>query len=128
MRSLIAAAALTLCATPALAGEPKNFSLESAQDLVNLCALTEQDPMMEAGRSFCYGFISGAYHYHRAIHPEGDSICLPEPRPTRAEVAAQWVAWAQANAETLQESPVDSLFRFASTTWPCPKPPAKAGR
>lgn len=131
MRSLMTAAALTLCATPLLAGQPQNFTLQTAQDLVSLCALEEQDPMMEAGRSFCYGYISGAHQYHQAIHPHGDTnVCLPEPKPTRAEAAAQLVAWAKTNTQYLQEPPIDMLFRFAEATWPCPKKVAKtkAGR
>jgi hypothetical protein len=102
----------------------ESFDLRNAQDLVDLCAVPEGDPMHEAARGFCYGFLSGAGAYHRAVAPTAKDkplFCVPDPRPTREEAAKKFVAWAEAQAEHMQEPPIDALLRFATDTWPCPQ-------
>lgn len=98
------------------------LELKTAQDLVDLCAVADNDPNVDGARGFCYGFMSGAGHYHRAVNSGKKSnplFCLPEPKPTRAEGAKLFVAWARANPQHMGEEPVDALMRFAATTWPC---------
>ena len=48
-------------------------------------------------------------------------VCLPNPTPSRNEVAAMFVEWAKANSQYMNEAPVDSEFRFMSAKWPCKK-------
>lgn len=98
------------------------LELKTAQDLVDLCAVADNDPNVDGARGFCYGFMSGAGHYHRAVNSGNKAkplFCLPEPKPSRAEGAKLFVAWARANPQHMGEEPVDALMRFAATTWPC---------
>ncbi len=128
LRQLLAAS-LSLWAVQALAADHKEFDLRNAQDLVNLCAVPDGDAMAEAGRSFCYGYLSGVYQYYVAIQDRGKTsapkICIPDPKPSRAQAAALFVDWAKANGRYMQEPAVDSLGRFAQATWPCTKAKAK---
>ncbi len=100
----------------------EDFKVQTAQELVDLCSVPQGDPMYEAARAFCYGFIAGAYQYDQSIHAGADSkplICLTDPKPTRAEAAAMFIRWAKDNSQYLTERPVDTLFRFGVATWPC---------
>jgi hypothetical protein len=127
MRKMTAVAVCSLALLPGLshpAATRESFNLRNAQDLVDLCAVPEGDPMNEAARGFCYGFLSGAGAYHRAVAPTAKDkplFCVPEPRPTREEAAKRFVDWAGSNAEHMQETPIDALLRFAADTWPCPE-------
>ena len=129
MHRLAAVTVCTLGLLPGLsyaAATRESFNLRTAQDLVDLCAVPEGDPMDEAARGFCYGYLSGAGHYHRATRPttrEQPLFCLPETTamPSRAEVAQRFVAWGQSHPEHMQEPAIDVLVRFATDTWPCPE-------
>lgn len=125
-RAIIATLAFLLLApAPSFsAHSADNFQLRNAQDLADLCAVPDGDPMVEAARGFCYGFLSGAGEYHRAIHlgpRDKPLICPPEPKPTRAEAAQGFVDWARANPQYMKETAIDALFRFAMAKYPCPK-------
>ena len=66
----------------------------------------------------------GGYHFYLATNSgKGDMrlVCLPNPTPSRNEVAAMFVEWAKANSQYMNEAPVDSEFRFMSAKWPCKK-------
>jgi len=97
-------------------------ALNTAGDLVDVCAVGDDDPTVDGARGFCYGFLSGAAQYHRSINAgrKGKPLfCPPEPQVTRAEAAKLFVAWGRANPQHMGEAPVDALMRFASATWPC---------
>lgn len=125
-RAIIATLAL-LSLVPALsfsAPSADTFQLRNAQDLADLCAVPDDNPMVEAARGFCYGFLSGAGEYHRATHQgkrDKPLICVPEPKPSRAEAAQGFVDWAKANPQYMKETAIDALFRFAMAKYPCPK-------
>ena len=107
-------------ATPTATVE--DFNLRSAEDLVDLCAVPESDPMAEAARGFCYGYLSGVGSYHNALNVGKNArplYCLPEPRPSRADAAKMFVDWSRSHPQHLTEAPVDALIRFAVATWPC---------
>lgn len=96
--------------------------VRTAEDLINICAVPDDHPHVEGARGFCYGFLSGAANYHRAIHAgkKGRPLaCPPEGGVTRAEAAQLFVAWGRANPKYLGEAAVDALMRFAAATWPC---------
>lgn len=101
----------------------EDFDLRAAEDLVDLCAVPDNDPMAEAARGFCYGFLSGVNHYHRAVNAGKKArplYCLPANAAlTRAGVAKMYVDWGTANPQYSKEAPVDNLIRFAVATWPC---------
>ena len=118
--ALVAAAMLPLQirAVPSV----EDFDLRAAEDLIDLCAVPDSDPMVEAARSFCYGFLSGVSHYHRAVIAGKKAqplYCLPQSGFTRADAARMYVAWGKANPQYNKEAPVDNLIRFAVATWPC---------
>jgi hypothetical protein len=106
-----------------LQGQAANeVEMRTAQDLVNVCAVADDDPNVEGARAFCYGFLSGTAGYHASINAGKKAkpvYCLPEAGVTRAEGARLFVAWARANPKHLGEAPVDALMRFAAATWPC---------
>ena len=100
----------------------EDFELRTAEDLVDLCAVPDGDQMVEAARGFCYGFLSGVNHYHRAVNSGAKAkplYCLPESGVSRAEAARMYVDWSRKNTQHLKEDPVDSVVRFAAATWPC---------
>ena len=96
--------------------------MRTAQDLVNVCAVADDDPNVEGARAFCYGFLSGTASYHASVNAGKKAkplYCLPEAGVSRAEGARLFVAWGRANPKYLGEAPVDALMRFAAATWPC---------
>jgi hypothetical protein len=100
----------------------EDFDLRTTEDLVDLCAVPDGDPMAEAARGFCYGFLTGAGNYHRAVKAGKGSqplFCVPESKMTRAEAARLFVSWGRANPRHLKEAPIDGPIRFAVATWPC---------
>jgi Ssp1 endopeptidase immunity protein Rap1a len=120
--ALAATALLPLHAHAAATAD--TFDLRNAADLVELCDTPESDAMADTSRAFCYGFLSGAASYHRAITAGKASrplYCPPQPRVSRAEAASLFVGWGRANPQYLNETPVDALIRFAVATWPCPQ-------
>lgn len=119
--AILVAAPLLASVTHAAAPE-ESFNLQSAADLLKLCAVSDDDPMVEAARGFCYGFLSGVGSYHRAINPPGSArplFCLPKEKVSRVKAAGLYVSWGRAHPQYLGEAPVDSLIRFAMATWPC---------
>jgi hypothetical protein len=46
--------------------EQEDFHIRSAQDLVDLCAVTPDDALYSAAIHFCHGFVSGAWQFHQA--------------------------------------------------------------
>ncbi len=107
----------------AAAVTPQDFNLETAQDLVDVCAVAPADPQAEQAMSYCYGFVTGAMHYHRAVAAGPDYrpiVCPPEP-PTNREVVDFFLEWAQdpANRQYLSEPPVETLLFAGSQEFPC---------
>jgi hypothetical protein len=112
---------------PGLAGAAvtdEDFVLSTTQNLVNLCSVAPGDPRAKEAIQMCEGYMLGAYHYYLATNSgKGDMrlVCMPNPTPSRNEVAAMFVEWAKANPQYMKESPVDGEFRFMNARWPCKK-------
>jgi len=128
--------ALALAATVAPSAaraefEREDFRIRSAQDLVDLCAAKNDDPLYSAAIHFCEGFVTGAWQYHQAQAngPKGlRLVCPPEPPPTRDEAVAMFVTWSGTHADRMTEPAVEALFRFLTEKYPCPAAaPAKKG-
>jgi hypothetical protein len=126
VRSLVLASFLV----PGLAGAAvtdEDFVLSTTQNLVNLCSVSANDPRAKEAIQMCEGFMLGAYHFYLATNTgkadRGDMhlVCMPNPTPSRNEVAAMFVEWAKTNTQYMKEAPVDSEFRFMSAKWPCKK-------
>ena len=100
----------------------EDFVVKTTQNLINLCTASPQDPRYEEAVNFCQGYMVGAYHYYIAEHskdPKNVFVCLPDPKPSRNEVVALFVAWAKANPQYMTDMPVESQLRFMSEKWPC---------
>ena len=98
-----------------------NFLVTKTRDLVVLCSAAESEPLYQAAIGFCHGYFVGAHQYHQAITPAGQTrmVCLPEPRPPRAEIIRQFVAWSSTHPQYDNDFPVDSVFRFLIENWAC---------
>jgi hypothetical protein len=108
----------------ALAATPEHFRVRSTADLVQICSTPANDPMYAAAISFCHGFGVGAYQYYLASvsGPGGKPfVCLTDPPPTRTEGMQMFLAWARENPQYMDEPPVETLFRWLATKWPCRK-------
>jgi hypothetical protein len=119
--ALAATAMLPLQPNAAAAAE---VEVRTAGDLMNICAVTDNEAHVEGARGFCYGFLSGAANYHRSAHAGKKAkplFCLPETGVTRADAAKRFVEWGRAHPQYMSETPVDGLMRFAAATWPCKK-------
>jgi hypothetical protein len=100
----------------------EDFVVKTTRNLINLCTASPQDPRYEEAINFCQGYMVGAYHYSIAEHskdPKNLFVCLPDPKPSRNEVVALFVAWAKAHPQYMTDMPVESQFRFMSEKWPC---------
>lgn len=100
----------------------KDFMVETAEDLVNLCAASPGDPMAREAVHFCQGYFLGAYHYYVAENsgPEGARlVCFGDPPPSRNTIIKMFVEWAKEHPEHMKEPPVETEFRFLTEKWPC---------
>ena len=128
VKKLILALVLFSFLVPGLAGAAvtdEDFTVKTTQNLLNLCAVSADDPRAKEAIQMCEGYMLGAYQYYLATNSgKGDRgdmrlVCMPNPTPSRNEVAAMFVEWAKANPQYMKEAPVDSEFRFMSARWPC---------
>jgi Rap1a immunity proteins len=115
---------IAMCLWPLLSGAQmrEEFLIRNMQDYVRVCTTNSGDPMYAAAMGFCHGYAVGAYHYHLAqtAGPEGKPfVCPPEPPPSRTEILAMFITWAQQHPQYMGERPVDSLFRFLTEKYPC---------
>lgn len=112
-----------LAVGPAAAQQPltaEHFQVRTTADLLTLCAPAQNDPLAVQAIHFCHGYLIGAIHYYLASDDAAARrVCLPQPPPSRDAGVAQFVSWARANPQYLQERPVETEFRFLETTWPC---------
>lgn len=117
---LLAAIAMFTMAGPALALDPATFRLQNGNNLLELCSLPTSDPWHANAMEFCNGYLTGAFQYYDATVPAaGRFVCAPNPRPRPGPVMKAFVDWAKARPQYLQESAVDTLFRYLGETYPC---------
>ena len=123
MRQVAIALVAALCwPGPALATATReDFLVTTAGDLIDVCSVPETDPAYERATAFCHGFVVGVIRYHDAMTPDPrtDLYCLPDPKPTRQQGIAQFVAWGKAHPQHAAEQPVDVLFKFLTEVYPC---------
>jgi len=116
-----------LGAAPASAGTQESFLLRTGADLVELCEVSQDDPLEVEAIHMCHGFGVGTYQTIVAVGASDkvdDFFCPPNPPLTRNEAFAQFLVWAKLpqNASYLSESPAALVGRYLITTYPCPKP------
>jgi hypothetical protein len=117
-----AAALLLTAATPASALDRANFELRNVADLVALCDPPQADENRWYGVVYCRGYLRGLGDFNRAFFRQGSlGSCLPNPRPSVAQVSTDFTAWARANPREMSNPDiVDSVVRWAATAYPCP--------
>jgi hypothetical protein len=101
-----------------------DFEVRTTQNLLNLCAVSADDPRAKEAIQMCQGYLLGAWDYYLAENSGKDSmrlVCMPNPGPSRNEAVAMFVEWAKTNPQYMKERPVDTEFRFLSAKWPCKK-------
>jgi hypothetical protein len=124
---LIKVALIGLMLSPGIAAAAvtdEDFTVKTTQNLLNLCAVSADDPRAKEAIQMCQGYLVGAYDYYVAENSGKDSmrlVCMPNPAPTRNEAVAMFVEWAKANQQYMNDRPVDTEFRFLSAKWPCKK-------
>lgn len=128
MRILTVAAAAALMSLPAMAPamaqvSTRSFEPTTAGEFATLCNTATTDPNYAEAMGFCRGMARGAWEYHREITTSNAPrvACPPSPLPPDGELRAQFLAWTKANARNAAQRPVEGLFRFLSTTFPCPR-------
>lgn len=126
---LVKVAMIALMLSPGIAGAAvtdEDFEVKTTRNLINLCAVSADDPRAKEAIQMCQGYLVGAFQYYLATETgqAKDSmrlVCIPNPAPTRNEAVAMFVEWAKARPQYMNEVPVDTEFRFLSEKWPCKK-------
>ncbi len=111
-----------LAPTYAGAVTEEDFMVKTTRNLLNLCTVSAEDPKYKEALHFCHGYLVGAYAYHQAEQSgEGGKplVCPPDPRPSRNATIAMFIDWARAHPQYMDETPVETEFRFLSEKWPC---------
>ena len=100
-----------------------DFELKTAQNLYNLCTISNSDPARERAVYLCVGYIDGALDLFLTLVRIGRLVpktCLPEA-VTRIDVAQTFIAWGKANSSRLNQATIDGLSEAVQAKWPCPK-------
>jgi hypothetical protein len=99
-----------------------DFALKSAQDLFDLCTAEQGNPAFRTARAFCYGYFSGARHYHDAVAAVAvlAPLACPPASVTRDEAVTVFVEFIRAHPQKAADQPVDAVFEALATRWPCP--------
>jgi hypothetical protein len=99
-----------------------DFTVDTAQDLLDVCTLDAGHPHHWEAQAFCYGYFHGGADFHRALSsgPNFQPIACPTDDVTIRGAVAAFVAYARAHPEYLSDRPMDVAFRAVSEKWPCP--------
>lgn len=119
MRILVLCA-IAVASTLAQAAPPDQYRARTAGELATVCGTPPSDADAPTALAFCHGVLAGAYGYFVATMPAEDRfVCLPNPGPTRAQVADGFVAWMKARPNLAGDGAIDALFRYAADAYPC---------
>lgn len=109
----------------AAATTQEDFLVRNAEDLIRLCSTPKDDPLYVPAIHFCTGYLVGAYQYHESVNSGPGAqplVCPPNnPKPTRNQAIADFIAWAKAHSEYHKDRAVDVMFRYMVEKWPCEK-------
>ncbi|MFO1068289.1 MAG: Rap1a/Tai family immunity protein [Geminicoccaceae bacterium] len=123
LRGSIVALAMLAGLGAAQAAEEEDFEVKDASDLVMLCSADPASPTYTAAINFCHGFAVGAFQYYttlEALSPDNKFVCITEPRVTRDQAIANFVAWVKPRTELHSKPAVDAFFAWLTATYPCP--------
>jgi hypothetical protein len=119
-------AAILIAVVPAsgLAVTPEDFKIVNARDVADVCSVKEGDPYYTAAINFCHGYGVATFDVYQALMSRPGAkpfVCMPEPRPARSKVVADYVAWLDENPKYDNEHPTNAIFKFLVEEWPCKK-------
>lgn len=119
-RLMITAAFTAALGATAHAAPPDSYRARTTAELVAVCSTTSGEKDYATAAAFCHGVLAGAYGYYDASTPAAQRfVCVPDPPPKRSQVAGEFVAWAKARPQYMDEHAIDTLFRFAAEKYPC---------
>jgi len=102
-----------------------DFTLKTTHDLVALCGAAADDPLRDQAKELCLGYLAGAANLHRYLiankRLKGGPLACPDQSVTRDVFAQEFVAWANAHTQYMNDPPIDTIARAASDKYPCPK-------
>ena len=91
---------------------------------MHLCSATPDNPSRDQAKELCLGYIAGAAHMHRLLVSEkrlvGGPIACPTQAVTRDTFAQEFVAWANAHTQYMNDPAIETMARAASDKYPCP--------
>ena len=118
----VIALAIIFTSTQTLAGTSMDYDVPTTGDLVTLCNVSADDPLYEAARGFCLGYIDAAMDYHAALTagPKYEAIVCPQGTVSREEVVTVVLEWSSSNGQHLDsEAPIHGVMRALVEKWPC---------
>lgn len=120
MRKILIVSTLLVAGLAQAAAGPDHYRARTAGELVALCSTPSSQSDYATAVAFCHGVLAGAYGYFEASVPAADRfVCLPNPGPTRSQIANAFVAWMKSHPNLANDPGVDALFRFAAEAYPC---------
>lgn len=112
--------AIALASTLATAAPTEQYRVRTAGELAAVCGTPSSAADASTALAFCHGVLAGAYGFFIAAVPTEDRfVCLPNPGPTRAQVASDFVTWMKARPNLAGDGAIDALFRYAAEAYPC---------
>jgi hypothetical protein len=99
----------------------EDFTVKTTRNLVNLCAVSPDDPRANEAIHMCHGYILGAHDFNMAESAGAGPVrlaCVPDS-VSRNEAVAGFVQWAKTHPQYMNERPVDTEFRYLTEKWPC---------
>jgi len=122
LKSLCLAASFLALVTASHAVTKDNFLVRDTNDIIALCTAPGTDPLYTAAVHFCHGYLVGAYHYQDALYSgpgRTPLVCPPNPKPSRDQAIAGYIAWARQHPEYGKALTVNTMMKYAVERWPC---------
>lgn len=119
--AILAVWSLQAAAQDAGTADVGDFTVDTAQDLVDLCSADTGSAIYAEAIQFCAGFLEGMKHYHDRMSagPGVEPIVCSPGDLTLEQAIDMYVTYARANPQLLNEDPADNVVRWAMATWPC---------
>lgn len=110
----------------------EDFTLNTTRDLVDLCSATPDDPLHDQAKELCLGYVAGVAHLHRYLVAQkrlaGGPVACPTQTVSRDAFAREFVAWANAHTQYMNDPAIDTIARAASDKYPCAKSGSSKGK
>ena len=113
--------AMMVVTAQTLGATARNPHVHTTRDLIELCAVSPDDPVYPAAMGFCLGYVDAAMDYHAALTagPKYDAIACPKGTTTREEVVVVFQEWFKSNEHLKDEAPIQGVMRAVAEEWPC---------